>query len=328
MILTLMDLWVAMDKVAVSQCPLLSEYFPEVPLDLLQPILLRKSKAFQRLGEIYRYLRQRHESVADGNSVFDTQITDDSFAVRYYNSPDGGGYQDLKARIKCDANKERKRVIQQMESNHVRRSNIITEADGLGHTKVKKMIGRGRNRREEYVHDTYACRKCQAESEVRTMKTEFHEWPLPPENSVSEKLVLFEMASPEVFEHWRSTTYFILHDVCIPLSSRKNEHARPLQGYIQEEDGPGKVTLASLAQPLANALTYRLYDAAGDAWIDDPFESCDIRDLCTLRITLDGVYDGLTYAIRNMTHTSNEVIANQSDCPQGLTLHEYEAFGS
>ncbi len=355
MILTLMDLWVAMDKVAVSQCLLLSEYSPEIPLDLLQPILLRKSKAFQRLGEIYRYLRQRHESVMDGSSVFDTQVTDDSFAVRYYNSPDGDGYQDLKARIERDANKERKRVIQQMKSNCVRRSNLVTEAEGLGHTKVKKIIGRGRTRREEYVHDTYACRKCQAETEVRSMKTEVHEWPLPPDNSVMEKLVLFEMVPPEVFKHWRSTTYFILHDVCIPLSSRKNERARPpvtltsyrpLQGYVQEADGPGKVTLASLAQPLTksnpyhavpcsesdvcqpNALNYRLYDAVGDAWIDDPFESCDIRDLCTLRITPDGVYDGLTYAIRDTTHSSNDVIANQSDCPQGLTLHEYEAFGN
>ncbi|PBL01428.1 hypothetical protein ARMGADRAFT_1059170 [Armillaria gallica] len=355
MILTLMDLWVAMDKVAVSQCPLLSEYSPEIPLDLLQPILLRKSKAFQRLGEIYRYLRQRHESVMDGSSVFDTQVTDDSFAVRYYNSPDGDGYQDLKARIERDANKERKRVIQQMKSNCVRRSNLVTEAEGLGHTKVKKIIGRGRTRREEYVHDTYACRKCQAETEVRNMKTEVYEWPLPPDNSVMEKLVLFEMVPPEVFKHWRSTTYFILHDVCIPLSSRKNERARPpvtltsyrpLQGYVQEADGPGKVTLASLAQPLTksnpyhavpcsesdvcqpNALNYRLYDAVGDAWIDDPFESCDIRDLCTLRITPDGVYDDLTYAIRDTTHSSNDVIANQSDCPQGLTLHEYEAFGN
>ncbi len=35
MLLTLLDLWVALDKVAVAQCPLLAEYSHGIPMDLL-----------------------------------------------------------------------------------------------------------------------------------------------------------------------------------------------------------------------------------------------------------------------------------------------------
>ncbi len=49
MLLTIIGLWVALDKVAVAQYPLLCDYSPEVPTDLLEPLLLRRSKSLNRL---------------------------------------------------------------------------------------------------------------------------------------------------------------------------------------------------------------------------------------------------------------------------------------
>ncbi len=40
----------------------------------------------------------------------------------------------------------------------------------------------------------------------------------------------------------------------------------------------------------------------------------------------DGIYDNLQHAVRNTSHTSNEMIADQSNCSTSLTLHEYAAF--
>ena len=50
MFLTIFELWVALDTMAIAQCPLLKDYSPEVPLTLFEPLLLRRSKDFHRLA--------------------------------------------------------------------------------------------------------------------------------------------------------------------------------------------------------------------------------------------------------------------------------------
>ena len=41
-----------------------------------------------------------------------------------------------------------------------------------------------------------------------------------------------------------------------------------------------------------------------------------------------GPYTSLQYAVASTSHTSNEVLAQQSKCPTDLSLHEFTAFGS
>lgn len=350
MILTLMTLWVAMDQVAVAQCPLLRDYSPEIPVDLFQPLLLRRQWSIKRLLNIQHYLRERHASARNNRSVFDGDIGPDSFAVKYYDSPDGSQYPGLRARIERDADRERTRVQGLWRTNTDLHRQLQNQAEALQHTQVMRPIGRGRNRRE--YHLDRRCPRCQADTVANSMKTEVHEWPLPTQ-ALMEKVVLFELVPPPVFVHWRSTTYTILYDVCLPHSCHRSEGVRPpitlaqyvpLQRYV---DGMlGRVALASTVPPLTkyggsrslpcneadvcqpNALVYRLHDSLRDIWVQDSFKQCSIRDMCTLRLTPGSVYDNLEYAVRGTSHTPNEVVANQADCAPGLALHEYEAFAT
>jgi len=66
MLITLFELWVAMDKIVVGQIPLLAEYSPEIPLSLLER------------------LQARHHSTFSCPSVFSSTTNDKSFAVRYF----------------------------------------------------------------------------------------------------------------------------------------------------------------------------------------------------------------------------------------------------
>jgi hypothetical protein len=53
-----------------------------------------------------------------------------------------------------------------------------------------------------------------------------------------------------------------------------------------------------------------------------------VAQYSTLQLPADGAYKGLQYAVNSTVHTSNEILANQSECPRDLSLHEFIAFGT
>ena len=55
MILTIMDLWVVLDRFATQECPLLRQYSPEIPANFLHCFLLRRSPNLKRALGIEEY---------------------------------------------------------------------------------------------------------------------------------------------------------------------------------------------------------------------------------------------------------------------------------
>ncbi|KAG1853171.1 hypothetical protein DFJ58DRAFT_883966 [Suillus subalutaceus] len=81
MLLTLFELWVAMDKIVVGQIPLLAEYSPEIPLTLWECLLIRKASGLDRLKELHAYLKARHCQASSCLSAFSFTNDNKSFAV-------------------------------------------------------------------------------------------------------------------------------------------------------------------------------------------------------------------------------------------------------
>jgi hypothetical protein len=52
-----------------------------------------------------------------------------------------------------------------------------------------------------------------------------------------------------------------------------------------------------------------------------------LRTTCAMEVTHDGPYNTLRFAVEGTTHTSNQIITAQHECPTVITLHDYEAFG-
>ncbi|KAK0245418.1 hypothetical protein EDD85DRAFT_17035 [Armillaria nabsnona] len=349
MLLTIIDLWVALDKVAVAQYPLLHNYSPEVPVDLLEPLLLRHSKSLNRLVMITQYVRNRHSSaIWKDLSLFDKAASYSSFAVRYFNS--STELQQLKWRIEDDASLERAEKAKELQEANDHYHTLKEKAAQLDHKDVMRWRDWQGCYEKVLIHAS-DCQKCKLEKEYTSMTIHVHEHPLPDDTAMA-KMVVFELKCPTVIQHWRVATYTILHDLCTPSSAHEESPAEPhmklasyhpLQKYISEE--LGRVTLASTTKSflqayykdpkipstetqvcLCSGLKYQLYDSKDDTWIKNPFVNCNIYDQCTLQLSTDGVYDNLQYAVHNTNHTSNTIIANQSDCSTGLTLHEYAAF--
>ncbi|KAG1750324.1 uncharacterized protein EDB91DRAFT_1234945 [Suillus paluster] len=139
MLLTLFELWVAMDKTVIRQIPLLTEYPPEIPLALWEHLLIRQSSALDRL---------KHHL-----SAFSSTDDDKSFAARYFYQ--SYKLRDLKLSIEADAQEEREKKL--------------TELRILNENAANSSHLYGVNSRGWEYHASY-CPKC---------GLEIHEWPLP-----------------------------------------------------------------------------------------------------------------------------------------------------
>ncbi|EGN92655.1 hypothetical protein SERLA73DRAFT_65475 [Serpula lacrymans var. lacrymans S7.3] len=343
MFLTLLELWVALDKVAIMEHKMLAGYSPEIPSNLPDSLLIRKADSMARLDRIQKYLSLRHSQSSVSRSVFMEKVNSDAFAIRFFDSSET--HILLKERIELDAMQEREKKVKELEQKNARHTSLSNEARQLQHAIEMDKHGRG-------IH-AKSCKKCKLEKQVRKMKIGVHEWPLPKDPSQA-KIVVFELDCPIAFSAWRSATYSFLVDVCTPTKDRPSAisphttlaNYSALSKYATQPMNH-RLSLASTSKPFSKShyrnvgipstegkacvnsgLSFKLYDKTGDSWATKSFAHCNhIARYCTFLLP-PGPYLNLQFAVAETSHTQNEVIAKQSDCHQDLNIHEYIAFGS
>ena len=348
MLLTSMDLWVALDKCALHHCNLLREYSPEFPPWLFEPLLLPKKPQMERLLRIEQYLAERRAAaLPESLSIFRSVATTKSFAVRYVQLSQR--HQELQGKIEAEARKDQTRKTSELAAKRQQYRELIKESDGMG----CQYVSRWRKYQETSEHSG-SCRKCQLKSQAKKLTIEVHEWPLP-ERDLEAKAAVFELDVPTVVSNWRDTTYRMLVDMLSShnLCRDKVKHQRVyrlreyagLQNFVRSQ--AGRLQLASKAKPFVvshyqskkiseanesnicvnNGLQYTVYDSKKMIWTEELLGCCGVREQCTFKLPV-GPYSELQYAVSNTTHTSNEVIASQAECPKSLTMHEFYAFGT
>ncbi|KAG0697961.1 hypothetical protein DFH29DRAFT_810975 [Suillus ampliporus] len=342
MLITLFELWVAMDKIVIRQIPLLAEYPPEIPVTLLEPLLIRKSSSLDRLKTLHAYLNLRHCQASSHLSAFSSPDGGkSSFAARYfYQSPK---MQSLKRTIEADAQEEREKKLNELRTLNERYGYLVKHEATLSHLY-------GVNSQGWDYHMTWACEKCRLEKEMRSMMITVHEWPLP-ECEQEAITVVFELVCPTAFDMWRSMTFRVLVDVCTPEGISPTCVYMTLPNYnalsqYRQCHPRQRLTLASDAKPFStthysrvniptvddrvcvnNGLKFRPFDETADAWVADVLPlHFDSSKLCTFLLP-HGPYDSLQQYLAGTSHTSNKVIANQADCHKDMTIHEFIAFG-
>lgn len=105
MILTMFCIWVALDRVTITQCPLLKEYPPVAHAGVLHPLLLRKAEDIERVAAISEHLSRRKSEATFSEDVFRRSPSSSSFYARYYDT--SSKLQKLKKRIEADATSKR-----------------------------------------------------------------------------------------------------------------------------------------------------------------------------------------------------------------------------
>jgi hypothetical protein len=334
MILTILDLWKALDTLVIRQCPLLKSYSPEIPRDFLHPLLLHRSGSLQRAKLIEEYISQRHEEACYGTSIFSDNVTASSFAVQYYQkSPE---LQQLHTDIHQRAWNEREAKRVQLSVLNEKWKSLQAAASSKAHTC-----------KQSWYYSS--CGKCQIISEADRLDIGAHEWPLPHE-TLQAQLVVFELAPPRPFSSWREITYKILYDIGMSNTADRRADSKLLLDaysglrYQAVHHDYHRITIASTTKSftqshyknvripadvsgvlLNNGLSFKLFDRSSLSWAAGPFVST-ITDTCSPRIPVSIPYSKVHSFVSGTHHTSNEVIAAQAECPPELSLHEYMAF--
>lgn len=346
MLLTTYELWVAVDKVAVNHYPLLKEYDPEllVPGKLFESLLLPRYQQMERLHRVETYLQQRKAQSSSWNpSIFSSNMSSSSFAVRYFQQ--STPHQQLARRIESDAERAKAGKIEEFNRKSREYDDLISSANRQSCTQYRDYRGR-------YRHPY--CGKCNDQQRARGMRIDIQEWPLPKDN-IKRMAVVFELKCPMGFSKWRDMTYKILADVCTPARFTEGDSQEPweqlwnyseLSGYYGSSgrrlawssttksfrrshysDRGFPTSVDSIC--VDNALNYKLYDTSTSRWTTERLGMFDVKEFCTFSLPEGSVaYKGLQYAVDGTSHTSNDVISKQHDCPIALSLHEYISFGT
>lgn len=342
MLLTIAELWLALDTVVSTIIPLLLDFPPELPEVLFYPLLLAKRGDMVRLNVVEDYIAYRQRN-SDPRypPIFSDPINPNTpyFSSLYYNN--SNKHKELRRRIESDANKQRdaKKVEWERKQNDYDR--LKAEAVALSCTQTIDYWG-------NETHDP-ACKKCRTENEAKEISIGVHEWPLPEMESQSQASV-FELDCPSGFIAWRSLTWMIVHDLGRKPCDRGAQPADTVSNYSGLKDHRGqessRITLASKVKSflkahystvkfpqrlsqlyVKNALHYVYYDKELKTWIDEETKPPDFAPYCNSLLS-NGLHRSLQYAVDSTVHHQAKVIADQETCSKDLTLHELIAFGS
>ena len=338
MILTLMDLWVALDRLAIQRCPLLEEYSPEIPSQFLHNLLLHRLSTINRALCIEEYLCRRHTTALKVPSVFSNDVDDSCFAVKYFQtSPD---LQRIRDEIESHAQQEREAKRAELNSLNERSNSLLCEASELSHECTDDSWSQRK---------TATCRTCRLENQAKSLKIAVHEWPLPSSTMYARRAV-FELSPPHAFSVWRDITYKILRD--IGQSSVPDSSGRPhllldtFSGLRRWAVKDYRVTIGSTTKSFSdqthykkvqipaaessvlvnNALSFKLFDRVRDSWVIESFAESSIAGLCIPPVPTSSPYSALHRFVTGTQHTPNDTIAAQADCPKEINLHEFIAF--
>ena len=182
-----MELWVALDRVVTAEIPLLSQYSPELPPNMLEPLLLRTFDQMRRLQVVEQYLQERIDRARYPHcSLFNFVESDDAFAVRYFDTD--SSLRSLRLKILNTAELERDAIREQCREQNAEYDRLTKLAGSLSCTYVKILERWG----DLVSRHSWSCEKCSLERQARNLTTPVHEWPLP-ENDIFSKLVIFEL---------------------------------------------------------------------------------------------------------------------------------------
>ena len=339
MILTIMELWVALDILATHQCPLLKQYSPEIPTKFLHDLLLQRSSTIRRALDIEWYLCWRYKEALQVPSIFSNDVGASCFAVKFFQT--SRDLNRLYHEINAHAHQARENKRTELSSLNQQSQSLSRQASELSHDSPGNC--------KPTKKKSKTCQKCRLELQAKNLKIQVHEWPLPS-STVHAQRVVFELSPPYAFSVWRDITYMILRDIGLPSVLDSHDKPQVLLGTfsgLRRWAAQGhRVTIGSTTKSFADQTHYKkvripakessvlvknglkpeVYDSSRKSWVVPSFSESSVGYLCTPHVQTTSPYSRLHGFISGTQHTSNDIIAAQASCPKEISLHEFIAF--
>ena len=349
MLLTCLELWIACDKSATRQHPLMLCYNPEVPVPLLQSLILPLKLQLERLSRIEDYLgRRTNQAKYDSSLIFSKFGHQNSFAVRYFAT--SKDHQDLRANIEKWAHKNRelkKSELCREKKEYNRLMNLYATSQCEEKDQWCPFIGKARS-----AHSP-SCTRCAHKKTASNMRIAVDEWPLP-QRRLEAQATVFELKCPQAFNDWRDATLLLNMDV---LKSDNSSYARPewrygpsycLSGFLQTS--PQRLCIVSQTKPFVvahyrnqavsgatessicvnNGLTYQYLDDDRGCFTNTVDKTEKIPQMCTYQLQHYKALQQFVYRphLKPDGPQHNVLISQQHACPSDMSLEEFKALGT
>lgn len=341
-ILNLYDLWTKMDKCAVAQCPLLSEYHPGFHPELLDVLQLATPKEMERLKGIQKYLLDRCTRSRLGAKTILSGPDENSFATRFVAA--STPLKQLRDRINAESQRARDLAESCWKKAYDEYDALSERLHASACSCIKQANG---------VTDRSKCDRCQCRRKRKKLKVSVHEDFLPFESYLSAAIV-FELDAPSYLAAYRDATWIITRELAHPSRPRPSlaphmqlKGYKPLRpfdrskaraislasakkSFLQSHYKKVKMKVEKGAILLPNGLDFRLYDKKSQIWVGDLSKPLTFSHFCGIHIP-PALQSSVFPPQEHPPHdpdgpSSYEAIANQVKCPMNTSVHEFAAY--
>jgi hypothetical protein len=338
MILTVFELWCALDKLVRSGCALLDDYGPGFSPELLEPLLLQTRLQIERAHRVQHYLRNRIQTAKySGLQMLKSFGLVDSFGVRFYNQ--SAEHKILHSRIEDSARSHKREKEEELERKKREYRKLMDSANAAAHASGCQATGKKKQ--------SDKCVKCRQTLTAQNLTIDPYELPLPSAQPVA-KAVVFELMVPSAIEEWRDTTLQLL-ELLSPDLPAEGQKARfqfhdvqSLRSFVSTQER--RYQLRSYAKPFGRSHykhssvanlnnsdvcrphgpIYEPFDTKRWLWPSE--DALNIRYCCMFELP-PGPYRPLQDALLWTAHTSNLAIAqSHSTSLDSHEAYEYVAF--
>ncbi|KAL4873947.1 hypothetical protein BDV12DRAFT_191814 [Aspergillus spectabilis] len=349
-ILSIFDMWVAMDKCATAAYPLLKDYHPWFRSDIFDILLLIRWRNLKHLQAIQTHLRSRCTQANRGEMTIFADPEPGCFADQYFDSPEAVTLRTLQLLIVESSSDSKERKMRELRE-------INETFDEL--TEKLKVSSCTLLRNPDGSHDIRGCKHCYYMRYRRRLEIGIHEdfLPMDPESAIQQKAIIFELRIPRALAAYREATWTIVNtlfpvtdcsatarpemlladysplrmyscnhnDVCFSLAS----HTKSFHGtHYRWRRFPA----ASSDILLPHGLRYSYYDSKRKLWFSDYADELSLAHHFKLRLPKESpfsdLYSSATFAPDGEGPSSYEIVASTSECPSELTIHEWTAHQS
>ncbi|KAK4551476.1 hypothetical protein LTR86_011153 [Recurvomyces mirabilis] len=356
MLLTIYEIWVACDTIGVGSCSLLADYDSEIPESVLQNLLLRFRDQMEQLQSIEAHLsNRRSQSIYPAAQLFDLSRSE-SLPSRYFDqSPT---HSQLHSVILAQAERDRQLKREEFDQKKAEYKMWRRSAEQHEHEYIEVVVEEWGDYRSVEQKHVDSCEKCRCTRLAEKLTISVHEWPLPSRDTTA-KGVIFELAVPSWFAHWRDVRNLILHDVLggqsphhhLRSSYLLSNHDPHLSRRYFKPAGSDRIGLLSEDKSfmvahykdktvgtasvsdicVANGLNYHYYDTV----IGRFFDQIDFSDVTAWNCTY--LLPQSAQTIQRFLFRSprlpdgpapNEVIASQDRCPEQMSLEEFRELST
>lgn len=346
MILTILELWIACDKIATEQSVLLKKYDSGVPTEILQTLLLPFKSQMERLHRVESYLQTREDSSnLPSKHVFSSFGEEKSFSVKWVQQSQV--HMTLLTRIEQMAEETRRSKLIEFAKKEKNYADFM-----FLYSQNQCNFNKATNKHKK-------CPKCKFLRKADSLSIEIHEWPLPHCHLGAQSTV-FELQVPEVFGHWRAVTLHVRSQVLgldyvrhkTPKTLHKlKDYVALTQNYIPFGKGDQYIALFSEVKSndashrkmkvvgtsteedvcVKNGHHYQYYDHGCNSVVDDMVMTDKMEKDCTYMLPerSNSLQKFLSRPSDSPSGLSpNTVIATQSHCPRQMPIDEYKALCS